>query len=55
VLSRDPITDPRHDRSGPDTFWTTVNTRVGSSVLRTGDRLRVDGDGGRVEGLKRTP
>jgi pyruvate,water dikinase len=32
-----------------------INTRVGSSVLRTGDWLRVDGDAGRVEVLKRTP
>jgi len=23
--SRYPVTDPLHDRSGPDTFWTTVN------------------------------
>ena len=29
-----------------------INTRVGSSVLRTGDLLRVDGDAGRVEVLK---
>lgn len=25
MLSRYPITDPLHDRSGSDTFWTTVN------------------------------
>ena len=25
ALSRYPLTDPLHDRSGPDTFWTTVN------------------------------
>jgi phosphohistidine swiveling domain-containing protein len=25
VVSRYPVTDPLHDRSGPDTFWTTVN------------------------------
>jgi len=24
-LNRYPVTDPLHDRSGPDTFWTTVN------------------------------
>jgi len=24
-LSRYPVTDPLHDRSGPTTFWTTVN------------------------------
>ena len=32
-----------------------INTRAGSSVLRTGDWLRVDGDAGRVEVVKRTP
>ena len=32
-----------------------INTRVGSAVLRTGDRLRVDGDAGRVEVLRRGP
>jgi pyruvate,water dikinase len=32
-----------------------VNTREGSRVLRTGDRVRVDGDSGRVEVLERAP
>src|SRR5262249_52496385 len=30
-----------------------VNTRVGTRVLRTGDRVRVDGSSGRVEVLER--
>jgi pyruvate,water dikinase len=30
-----------------------VNTRHGSRVLRTGDRVRVDGDAGTVEVLER--
>ncbi|WP_264002004.1 hypothetical protein [Mycobacterium florentinum] len=30
-----------------------VNTRTGSSLLRTGDRVRVDGDTGTVEVLER--
>ena len=32
-----------------------INTRVGTAVLRTGDRLRVDGDAGRVEVLSSVP
>jgi phosphoenolpyruvate-protein kinase (PTS system EI component) len=30
-----------------------INSRIGTAVLRTGDLLRVDGDGGRVEVLER--
>jgi pyruvate,water dikinase len=30
-----------------------VNTRTGTSVLRTGDRVRVDGKAGTVEVLER--
>ncbi len=29
-----------------------INSRIGTQVLRTGDLLRVDGDAGRVEGLR---
>jgi pyruvate,water dikinase len=32
-----------------------VNTRDGTRVLRTGDRVRVDGDAGTVEVLERAP
>jgi phosphohistidine swiveling domain-containing protein len=32
-----------------------INTRVGTAVLRTGDRLRVDGDAGRVKVLRSEP
>ena len=68
LLSQYPVTNPLHDRSGPGTFWTTVNaaealpgvstvinSRIGTQVLRTGDLLRVDGDAGRVEVLRSAP
>jgi hypothetical protein len=32
-----------------------VNTRTGTARLRTGDRVRVDGENGTVEILERAP
>ena len=43
-LSRYPVTDPLHDRSGPDTFWTTVNAAEALPGVSTPLNWSVFGD-----------
>lgn len=42
--SRYPVTDPLHDRSGPDTFWTTVNAAEALPGVSTPLNWSVFGD-----------